>query len=859
MKALLDTGSDISTITEEALAQLNPLPVLRSMEDFGLDIRSAGGHSIPYKGYIIADVSVPFLKGVSELIPLLVVPLTEYNKTVPVIIGTNIIHLLKDQAMEANQVPANWKLAFNALVDTNVGVVKTTQKIVLQPLESRLITGFARKHRDVESAVTEQSEESTSRVGVCPRVVALNKPGKSARVPVKIFNISAKAVIIPAKTPVCKLNEVSVVRSADISMNTDAKVSASLNQQSVAPEKDSILEQVNIEESCITQDQKDTAKQFLQQWQHIFSRGPLDLGHTKTVKHEIHLDSEQPFKEPYRHIPPSLIQEVREHLREMLQIGAIRESSSPFSSNIVVVRKKDGSLRLCVDYRKLNQRTVKDAYAIPRIDDTLHLLAGAKYFSKLDLKCGYWQVELRELDKAKTAFQAGPLGFFECNRMPFGLCNAPATFQRLMERCMGDLNLQDCLIYLDDIIIFSKTFEEHLEKLEAVFRRLQEHGLKLKPSKCELFHSQVVYLGHVVSREGIHTDPSKIEAVKSWPVPQCTKEVRKFLGFTGYYRRFIKGYATIARPLNDLLIGHPTAPKARKKKSKPATPFQWKEEQQQAFETIISSLINPPVLAYADYSLPFELHTDASLNRLGAVLYQEQDGKKRVVAYASRSLKVAEKNYPAHKLEFLALKWAVVEKFHDYLYGSKFEAVTDNNPLTYIFTTAKLDATGQRWVAALSNYNFCIKYRCGRNNADADGLSRRIEKSDEEVIFPDVLKAICQSVYVASPLIESVAVTDNVSATDDIPEQLRTYALTLKDWRKAQRDDLTLNIIIDQLEAGSSVFAPQNQTNPVVDRRYFRGSDRLFMLNDVLHRKVDLNGQEFQQLVLPMAFREFVF
>ncbi|MCG8077552.1 MAG: DDE-type integrase/transposase/recombinase, partial [Candidatus Thiodiazotropha taylori] len=282
-------------------------------------------------------------------------------------------------------------------------------------------------------------------------------------------------------------------------------------------------------------------------------------------------------------------------------------------------------------------------------------------------------------------------------------------------------------------------------------------------------------------------------------------------------------------------------------------------EQQQAFETIISSLINPPVLAYADYSLPFELHTDATLIGLGAVLYQEQDGKKRVVAYASRSLKVAEKNYPAHKLEFLALKWAVVEKFHDYLYGSKFEAVTDNNPLTYIFTTAKLDATGQRWVAALSNYNFCIKYRCGRNNTDADGLSRRIEKSDEEVIFPDVLKAICQSVYVASPLIESVAVTDNVSATDDIPEQLRTYALTLKDWRKAQRDDLTLNIIIDQLEAGSSVLAPQNQTNPVVDRRYFRGSDRLFMLNDVLHRKVDLNGQEFQQLVLPMAFREFVF
>ena len=229
-------------------------------------------------------------------------------------------------------------------------------------------------------------------------------------------------------------------------------------------------------------------------------------------------------------------------------------------------------------------------------------------------------------------------------------------------------------------MIFSKTFKEHVEKLQAVFQRLQEHGQKLKPSKCELFRSQVAYLGHVVSREGIHTDPSKIEAVKNWPIPQSTKDIRKFLGFTGYYRRFIKGYAAIARPLNDLLIGHPTGPKSRKKKTKPGTPFTWGEAQQQAFDAIISSLTNPPVLAYADYSIPFELHTDAFSNGLGAVLYQEQEDKKRVVAYASRGLKVSEKNYPAQKLEFLALNGAVVKTFHDYLYCNKFEAVTDKKP-----------------------------------------------------------------------------------------------------------------------------------------------------------------------------------
>lgn len=204
----------------------------------------------------------------------------------------------------------------------------------------------------------------------------------------------------------------------------------------------------------------------------------------------------------------------------MLKAGALRECESPYSSNVVIVRKKDGSIRFCVDFRKLNRRTVKDAYAIPRIEDSLHLLAGARYFSKLDLRSGYWQVELQESDKPKTAFQVGTLGFFEFNRMPFGLCNAPATFQRLMERCMGEMNLRDCLICLDDIIIFSSSFEEHLDKLQAVFERLQEHNLKLKGSKCEFFKHKVSYLGHVVSESGIRTDPDKIKAVKDWPVPK---------------------------------------------------------------------------------------------------------------------------------------------------------------------------------------------------------------------------------------------------------------------------------------------------------------------------------------------------
>ena len=209
----------------------------------------------------------------------------------------------------------------------------------------------------------------------------------------------------------------------------------------------------------------------------------------------------------------------------MLDAGAFRESESPFSSNVVLVCKKDGALRFCIDFCKLNGRTVRDAYSLPRIEETIDTLSGSKYFSKLDLRFGYWQVGIKEADKHNTAFSVGPLGFFECNRMAFGLCNPPASFQRFMERCMGELHLRECLIYLDDIIIFSKTFDEHLMRLENVFRQLEHHGLKLKDSKCEFFQTQVQYLGHIVSDRGVQTGPDKIAVLKEWQPPSNSKEL----------------------------------------------------------------------------------------------------------------------------------------------------------------------------------------------------------------------------------------------------------------------------------------------------------------------------------------------
>ncbi|MCG8078530.1 MAG: hypothetical protein JAY75_20120, partial [Candidatus Thiodiazotropha taylori] len=264
---------------------------------------------------------------------------------------------------------------------------------------------------------------------------------------------------------------------------------------------------------------------------------------------------------------------------------------------------------------------------------------------------------------------------------------------------------------------------------------------------------------------------------------------------------------------------------------------------------------------------PFTLHTDASGNGLGAALYQKQDGVNRVIAYASRSLKPSEKNYPAHKLEFLALKWAVSEKFHDYLYGATFEAVTDNNPLTYILTTAKLDATGQRWIAALANYTFTIKYRSGKKHADADGLSRAKEtEAREHVVFPEVLKAISvasQIVSEESPLVESVALSDtacSVGTPEEIPEDIiQSRALSDKDWRTAQKEDPTIALIVEHLKTDARKPAPQVLANPKYDARYVKDWDKLYLCNDILCRKGTVNNQEFRQLVVPLALRDGIF
>ena len=334
----------------------------------------------------------------------------------------------------------------------------------------------------------------------------------------------------------------------------------------------------------------------------------------------------------------------------------------------------------------------------------------------MDLKSGFWQVQMDEESRQYTTFTVGSMGMYESLRVPYRLCNAPAMFQHLMQNCLGELNLTYTLIYLDDVIVYSKTEEEHLVCLCAMLEQFIEHGLKLKPSKCNFFRTEISYLGHKVSAAGMEPGTDGLKGITEIVPPATYTQVQKFLGTTGYFRCFIKGYARIAKPLNDLLQGENSKLKSH--------PVGLPLDALAAFQELKIKCLTAPVLAFTDFKKPFLLETDASIEGLGVVLSQKQDNSHyHPITYASHGLKGGELKYHSSKLEFLALKWAMIEQLREYLRYQPFLVRTDNNPLTYIMMTPNLDAVGHRWVVAMAGYNFEIEYICRMDNNVANALS----------------------------------------------------------------------------------------------------------------------------------------
>jgi hypothetical protein len=415
-------------------------------------------------------------------------------------------------------------------------------------------------------------------------------------------------------------------------------------------------------------------------------------------------DANPVAKSPYR-LAPREMQELSSQLQELSDKGFIRPSSSPWGAPVLFVKKKDGSFRMCIDYRELNKLTIKNRYPLPRIDDLFDQLQGATYFSKIDLRSGYHQLRVLDSDISKTAFRTR-YGHFEFMVMPFGLTNAPAVFMDLMNRVCRPYLDKCVIVFIDDILVYSKTKAEHEGHLRSILELLKREQLYAKFSKCEFWLREVQFLGHIISDQGIHVDPGKIEAVKSWVTPKTPTDIRSFLGLAGYYRRFISNFAKIAVPLTEL---------TQKNKS-----FTWNLEQETAFQTLKRKLCQAPILTLPDGTDDLVVYCDASNLGLGCVLMQ----RGKVIAYASRQLKIHEKNYTVHDLELDAVIFAL-KIWRHYLYGTKCIIFTDHRSLQHIFNQQNLNMRQRRWIELLNDYDVEIRYHPGKANVVADALSRK--------------------------------------------------------------------------------------------------------------------------------------
>ena len=635
------------------------------------------------------------------------------------------------------------------------------------------------------------------------------------KLPIRIMNLSTDSKVLHKGTVVATLTPVE-----DIIENTE-ETSLS-NNRKLNPALDDLFKRSS---KNLSSGEKQKVREMLLKHSTLFATDSKDFGKTDIIKHKINTGTSAPIKEPLRRIPVHMRAEVDKHIDDMLEQGVIEPSTSPWAAGIVLVKKKDGSTRFCVDYRKLNAATIKDSYPLPRIDESLDHLSGASLFSTLDMCSGYWQVEVDPKDKPKTAF-ATKRGLFQFRVMPFGLCNAPATFERLVETILSGLQWEICLVYLDDIIVIAKSFDEMMLNLETIFSRLRAAGLKLKSSKCLLFSETVEYLGHIISKQGVVTDPKKIETVRDWPEPCNVTEVRSFLGLCSYYRRFIKDFASIAKPLHKLT-----------EKSKG---FVWTSQCQDSFETLKSMLTNTPILAFPDFSEPFILDTDASDGAIGAVLSQIQDGNEKVIAYASRSLTKSERNYCVTKKELLAIV-TFVKYFRHYLYGKKFTIRTDHSSLRWLLKFKNPEGQLARWLEVLSLYDMTIEHRAGTKHRNADALSRRPCKRckfdpEWETHHLMVLKSLCP---------------DQKSEEERIQYDTRSLC-------ELQKNDKDIRDIRRWLESKEQPDSKDLNSGGVMIKSLWAQREMLVIQNDMLFRRLKNKNADIFQAVVPMNQRRNV-
>ncbi|CAK9796607.1 Retrovirus-related Pol polyprotein from transposon 297 [Anthophora quadrimaculata] len=573
------------------------------------------------------------------------------------------------------------------------------------------------------------------------------------------------------------------------------------------------------------------------------------LGKTTVIEHKIPTINNNPVHVKQYRYPPIHREEITKQVADLLENDIIQPSASPYNSPLWVVPKKPDSQgnkrwRMVIDYRALNENSVADAYPLPNITEILDQLGSAKYFSTFDLANGFHQIALSEQDAAKTAFST-PYGHYQFKRMPFGLRNAPSTFQRLMDSVLSGLQGNEMFVYLDDIVIYASSLTEHNIKFNKLADRLRKANLSLQPDKCEFLRKEVAYLGHVIGRDGVKPDPRNVKAVRDFPVPKNAKNIKQFLGLAGYYRRFIPKFSHIAKPLTALL--------------KQDAKFHWNKEQEKAFTTLRDMLCTEPILQYPDFSKQFIVTTDASGYAIGAVLSQGKVGRDLPIAYASRLLNSAEQNYSTIEKECLAIMYAV-QYFRPYLYGREFLLVTDHRPLVWMHSVKDPSSRLVRWRLKLAEFEYRIIYKEGKTNMNADALSRNpvqilpltveSDVTDDDALFvspPTRLAKQRQTETRTSPTTQPLPpeLDPTSSPLAEISSDLSDQPQSLECSRPTSPDMLptALQHTDSDRTSDEEIFIADNQPFTPRHRLITETRDRLEMRKDNTVYFIEMNGE----------------